>query len=151
MARRMQKKGLYNYKKALLLPFMIQKLWRGFTLENPIELTKIIVFGGTLVLLFTVFRPLMWLLGLVKGLSFAGYLLIPIGAVMLWEQVEPDGLKIPVYVIDYLFYMINFKIRKRVINQNETVRNVEELVVFEKIQIGTTLNFSKLEDQGVQK
>lgn len=142
----MRKKQLYNYKKALLLPFMIQKLWRGFTLENPIELTKILVFGGTLLLLFTVFRPVMWLLGLVKGLSFAGYLLIPMGVVMLWEQVEPDGLKIPIYVVDYFFYMIHFKIRSRVINQNETIKSIEELVVFEKLQTEKTLRFSKSQD-----
>lgn len=142
----MRKKQLYNYKKALLLPFMIQKLWRGFTLENPVELTKILVFGGTLLLLFTVFRPIMWLLGLVKGLSFAGYILIPMGVVMLWEQVEPDGLKIPVYVVDYFFYMIHFKIRNRVINQNETIRSIEELVVFEKLQAEKTLRFSKSQD-----
>ena len=142
----MRKKQLYNYKKALLLPFMIQKLWRGFTLENPVELTKILVFGGTLLLLFTVFRPVMWLLGLIKGLSFAGYILIPMGVVMLWEQVEPDGLKIPVYVIDYFFYMIHFKIRNRVINQNETIRSIEELVVFEKLQAEKTLHFSKSQD-----
>lgn len=130
----MREKKLYNYKKALVLPLMIQKLWRGFSLENPIELTKIVVFGGTLLLLFTVFRPLMWVLGMVKGLRFAGYILIPIGVVMLWGRVEPDGLKIPIYVIDYLFYFLHFKIGYKIINQNETIRAIEELVVFEKIQ-----------------
>ena len=129
----MENKELYNYKKALSVPFMIQKLWRGFTLENPIELTKVIVFGGTLLLLVTVLRPVMWLLGLVKGLSFAGYVLIPIGAVLLWGKIEPDGLKISVYLIDALFYLIEFKLGKKVINQNEAVKDLKELVVFEKI------------------
>lgn len=147
----MRNKQLYNYKKALVLPFMIQKLWRGFTLENPIELTKILVFGGTLFLLFTVFRPMMWLFGMVKGLKFASYLLIPTGAVMLWEQVEPDGLKIPIYVIDYLFYMVHFKIRNKVINQNQTVKIIDELVVFDKVHTGKILSFSHLKNQGVQK
>ncbi|MGL4695252.1 TcpE family conjugal transfer membrane protein [Enterococcus larvae] len=139
----MWEKKLYNYKKALLLPFMIQKLWRGFTLENPVELTKILVFGGVLLLLLTVFRPIMWLLGMIPGLKFAGYLLIPTGAVLLWEQVEPDGLKIPIYAADYLFYMINFKIGNKVICQNETISQVEGLVVFEKIPAEEISAFSE--------
>ncbi|MBL1228944.1 hypothetical protein IW492_06825 [Enterococcus sp. BWB1-3] len=129
----MKTKELYNYKKALTVPFMIQKLWRGFTLENPVELTKIMVFGVTLLLLLTVFRPVMWLFSLIKGLSFAAYILIPIGAVFLWGKIEPDGLKISVYMIDALFYFIDFKLGKKVINQNEAVKELKELIVFEKI------------------
>lgn len=131
----MKKKKLFNYKKALTVPFMIQKLWRGFTLENPLELTKVVVFGGTLIALFTVLRPLMLLLGVLKGLDIAAYILLPVGMVMLWDKLEPDGLKIPQYVIDFLFYLITYKIGRKVINQNQTFTDLKEkeLIVFEKI------------------
>lgn len=129
----MKTKKLFNYKKALTVPFMIQKLWRGFTLENPIELTKVLVYGLTLLLLFTVFRPVMAVLGIIKGLDIATYILLPIGLVMLWDKVEPDGLKIPQYLTDFLFYLLTYKVGKKVINQNETLKVSKELVVFEKI------------------
>lgn len=129
----MKQKKLYNYKRALTVPFMIQKLWRGFTLENPLELTKVAVFGLSVLSLFTVFRPLLWLFSFIPGLNIAAYILIPIGMVMLWDRLEPDGLKIHEYVIDYIFFLINYKWSRKMICQNETIKQKNEKVVFEKI------------------
>lgn len=130
----MKQKKLYNYKRALTVPFMIQKLWRGFTLENPLELNKVAVFGLSILSLFTIFRPLIWFLNFIPGLSIAAYILIPIGVVMLYDRLEPDGLKIHEYVIDYLFFLLSYKGSGKVICQNETFKQKNELVVFEKIQ-----------------
>lgn len=130
----MKQKNLYNYKKALTVPFMIQKLWRGFTLENPLELTKIAVFGLSIVSLFTIFKPLIWLFSFIPGFSIAAYILIPIWVVMLYDRLEPDGLKIHEYVIDYLFFLISYKVLKKMICQNQTFKQKNELIVFEKIQ-----------------
>ncbi|MBL1226503.1 TcpE family conjugal transfer membrane protein [Enterococcus sp. BWR-S5] len=130
----MKQKKLYNYKRALTVPFMVQKLWRGFTLENPLELTKVAVFGLSLISLFTIFRPVVWLLGFIPGLNLAAYILIPIGVVMLYDRLEPDGLKIHEYVIDYLFFLLSYKGSGKVICQSQTFKQKNELVVFEKIQ-----------------
>ena len=96
----MASRNVYNYKKALTVPFMVQKLWRGVTLENPVELSKIIVFGTTVFLFMTVLRHLMWFFSLMKGVKVAAYVLIPIGTVMLWDKIEPDGMKISAYIFD---------------------------------------------------
>ena len=130
----MKEKRIYNYNKALTIPFMIQKLWRGFTLENPLELNKVLVFGIAVLLLLTVFRPVMWLFSFIKGLDFAVYILIPVGSVMLWDKIKPDGLKISVYIMDFLAYFINFKLGKKIICQNESHKDFKELVVFEKLK-----------------
>lgn len=130
----MKQKKLYNYKRALTVPFMVQKLWRGFTLENPLELTKVAVFGLSLLSLFTIFRPIVWLFGFIPGLNIAAYILIPIGFVMLYDRLEPDGLKIHEYVIDYLFFLLSYKGSGKVICQSQTFKQKNELVVFEKIQ-----------------
>lgn len=125
---------LYNYKRALTVPFMVQKLWRGFTLENPLELTKVAVYGLSVISLFTIFKPLIWLFSFIPGLSIAAYILIPVGVVMLYDRLEPDGLKIHEYVIDYVFYLINYKWSRKVICQDKKFKHKSELVAFERMQ-----------------
>lgn len=129
----MKAKKLFNFKRALNSPYMIQKLYKGFTLENPIKVEKFVVFFGTWLFLLTFGKPLMFILSLIPGLAWAGYLLIPIGVTLMWDRVEPDGLKITDYVLDMIVYLCTFVLGKKKIANQEIIKNDFEVVVFEKI------------------
>ena len=53
----MKSKRLYNYKKALNVPFMVQRLWKNFTLTKPIPVTMFATFGLAVLAMFTILRP----------------------------------------------------------------------------------------------
>ncbi|WP_066026339.1 conjugal transfer protein [Enterococcus mundtii] len=130
----MKRKNLYNYKKALNVPYMVQKLTKKFSLENPIKVTKIAVFALTLLSLFTIFKPLMIMLRVIPGLDLACYALIPISVTMMYDSVEPDGLKIYHYLWDSVSYILQYKlIPKRIYQDNKYRAEVDEKIQFEKM------------------
>lgn len=130
----MKRKNLYNYKKALNVPYMVQKLTKKFSLENPIKVTKIAVFALTLLSLFTIFKPLMIMLRVIPGLDLACYALIPISVTMMYDSVEPDGLKIYHYLWDSASYILQYKlIPKRIYQDNKYRAEVDEKIQFEKM------------------
>lgn len=130
----MKRKNLYNYKKALNVPYMVQKLTKKFSLENPIKVTKIAVFALTLLSLFTIFKPLMIMLRVIPGLDLACYALIPISVTMMYDSVEPDGLKIYHYLWDSASYILQYKLIPKRIYQDKKYRaEVDEKIQFEKM------------------
>lgn len=130
----MKRKNLYNYKKALNVPYMVQKLTKKFSLENPIKVTKIAVFALTMLSLFTIFKPLMIMLGVIPGLDLACYALIPISVTMMYDSVEPDGLKIYHYLWDSASYIFQYKLIPKRIYQGKKYRaEVDEKIQFEKM------------------
>ncbi|MEI1233473.1 TcpE family conjugal transfer membrane protein [Enterococcus mundtii] len=130
----MKRKNLYNYKKALNVPYMVQKLTKKFSLENPIKVTKIAVFALTLLSLFTIFKPLMIMLRVIPGLDLACYALIPISVTMMYDSVEPDGLKIYHYLWDSVSYILQYRLIPKRIYQDKKYRaEVDEKIQFEKM------------------
>lgn len=124
----MQPKKLYNYKKALNMPYMVQKIWKDISLENPLEVMKIVVFFGTFLSLFTIFKPVMNLLGFIPGLNIALYILLPIVAVMVYTNVEPDGLKIPQYISGVVTYYLTFRLGRKKISQDVLINDKLEKI-----------------------
>ena len=128
----MKSKKLYNYRESLSVPYMVQKLWRGFTLNNPIEVTKFAVFGIAIIAMFTILEPVMALFDIIPGLKLAMMILFPAGIVILYDKVEPDGLKIHEYVIDAVSYFFKYRIGKRAIYQDEVIEvEINEKIEFE--------------------
>lgn len=124
----MQPKKLYNYKKALNMPYMVQKIWKDISLENPLEVMKIVVFFGTFLSLFTIFKPVMNLLGFIPGLNIALYILLPIVAVMVYTNVEPDGLKIPQYISGVVTYYLTYRLGRKKISQDVLINDKLEKI-----------------------
>lgn len=127
-------KRVFNYKKALNAPYLIQKLWKGFSLENPIKAEKLVVIFGTFVFLLTFGRPLMNFLGMIKGVDWAAYVLIPLGVMLAWDKANPDELKITQYVLDMVVYLVTYYFGKKKICNDEIITNKFDVVVFEKIE-----------------
>lgn len=131
----MKHKPLYNYKDALNVPYMVQKIWKGFSLENPIEVTKFAVFGISIILMLTILKPVFALFNVIPGLKLAMQLSFPVVATLSYDKVEPDGLKIHEYGIDSIVYFFQFRLRKKSIYQDQLV-DVEddEKIVFDQIK-----------------
>ena len=122
----MKSKRLYNYKDSLTVPFMVQKLFRGFSLNSPIEISWFAVVGLSILAEFTLLSPVFTFLDVIPGLKLASMFLFPFGMSYLYHNVQPDGLKVHEYVIDFFLYFFGFRLNQFSIYQDDKVEIIKE-------------------------
>lgn len=117
----MKNKGLYNYKRALTIPFMVQKLTKKFTLHKAIPITWFVTMGLSILAMFTILRPVFAIFDVITGLKLAVQIVFPFIVTHLYHTLEPDGLKIHEYVIDLFIYLYSIRLGNKKIYQGELV------------------------------
>ncbi len=134
------KEKFFDYSRGLEAPYWIQEIKTAkgkliWYFSTPMQLSFFIVFFVILVLLLTVFSPLMVALNsITHSISMLIYWFVPYRLAKFYTEYEPQGKKMHVYLWDYLVYVKDFKLNKKAIYQGERVDVIDE-IVFEKTDI----------------
>lgn len=130
----------FDYSRGINAPYWIQEIKtpKGkliWYFSTPMQLSFFIVFFILLILLLTIFSPLMLFLnGVTHSISMLLYWFVPYRLSKFYTEYEPSGKKMHVYLWDYLVYLKDFKWNKKAIYQGERVDIIEQ-VIFEKTNI----------------
>lgn len=134
------KEKFFDYSRGLNAPYWIQEIKTAkgkliWYFSTPMQLSFFIVFFVILVLLLTVFSPLMMALNsMTHSISMLLYWFVPYRLSKFYTEYEPQGKKMHVYLWDYLVYVKYFKLNRKAIYQGERVDVIDE-IVFEKTEI----------------
>lgn len=134
------KEKFFDYSRGLNAPYWIQEIKTAkgkliWYFSTPMQLSFFIVFFVILVLLLTVFSPLMMAFNsMTHSISMLLYWFVPYRLSKFYTEYEPQGKKMHVYLWDYLVYVKDFKLNRKAIYQGERVDVIDE-IVFEKTEI----------------
>ncbi|MEI4353018.1 conjugal transfer protein [Streptococcus suis] len=129
---------IYDYSRGLNAPYWIQEVRtkKGkvlISLSVPRQLSYFVVFIVTLVLMTTVFRPIMEVIYFfTRGLELLLYYYIPNQLGRWYSEYEIDGKPMLSYIRGVIRYMIDFGLNKKAIYQSKRVPIYREFR-FEKI------------------
>ncbi|RRD31504.1 conjugal transfer protein [Streptococcus minor] len=136
----MNKEEIYDYSKGLSAPYWIQeirtkkgKLIASFSV--PIQLSYFVVFALVLLLMLTVFRPVMDFIYLfMRGAVYGLYYFVPAKLAKWYSTYDVDGKPMLYFIRDWFRYQLDFGLNKKSIYQSNR-QHIVENVVFEKIKL----------------
>lgn len=134
------KKEIFDYSKGLSAPYWIQeirtkkgKLVASFSV--PIQLSFFVVFAITLVLMLTIFRPVVdFLYFFLRGVVYILYYYVPAKVAKWYSEYDVDGKPMLFFIRDWLRFMLDFGFNSKSIYQSERIDPVEE-IEFEKVSL----------------
>lgn len=124
----MKEKQVFDYKEPFQAPYMVREITKKFRLRNAVSGQSIFVAGITFFITGLVFYPL---LGFDKWLVCL-CIFIPFGMVELFNRVEPDGKKVPVFLWDYVQFVFKYQWGKKSIQQAELLHIRTTKMSYEK-------------------
>ncbi|HEO8062403.1 TPA: conjugal transfer protein [Streptococcus agalactiae] len=136
----MEEEKYFDYSRGLNAPYWIQeiKTQKGKVIwyfSTPMKISYFVFFFIVLILLLTVFMPLMSLLSnITHSVSWLLLWYVPSKLAKFYTEYEPQGKQMHIYIIDYVVYLKDFVFDKRAIYQEERVEICDE-IVFEKTKI----------------
>lgn len=124
-------KLVFDYREPFQSPYMVKELTKKLRLRNAVSGQTIFVAGISFVLtagaLFSTIGFNHWTLALSA--------LVPFGLVELFHRIEPDGKKVHLFIVDYLAYLWQFVLPKRVVYQGEKRVIIKEKIFYERKKI----------------
>lgn len=122
---------LFNYARALKVPYLVQKLWKNVGFQKPKRLVGAGIFLVNLLISAVLFS---FLIPVFDGAGI-GYMLvygaIPFGLTKVMLDVKTDGRALFVYVYDYVWFQWRFGLR----HKQNTIEGIpvyaEQVVTFE--------------------
>lgn len=136
-------KEIYDYGKAIDAPYWIQQVWVGkkgkrkllWTFTVPMQLSYFVVFLGVLSIMILYLGPIMdFLYKWTFATSVLLYWYLPQTLARLYVESEPQGKKMHQFLIDYLRYLITYRMNRKAIYHNERV-DTYDTFVFEKTKL----------------
>ncbi|MGT2755422.1 conjugal transfer protein [Streptococcus ovis] len=136
----MKYEEIFDYSEGLSAPYWIQeirtkkgKLIASFSV--PIQLSYFVVFIAVVLLLMTLFKPVIdFLHFFVKGAVYVLYYFVPNRIARWYSEYDVDGKPMLYFIRDWFFYMFDFGLNKKSIYQSDRVNKIEE-IQFEKTQL----------------
>lgn len=120
-------KQMYNYKKALNQPVLIQRITKNVTLNRPYEVFDMFIFVLGFLLMFLVFAPISHLINaIIPAGWFVSYVIIPYFFVRFVKTVQPDGKNVFKYLLDYVSYLLTYRVGKKDIYKGEKIKRKEQ-------------------------
>ena len=138
----MEDEKLYDYARGINAPYWIQEIKtqkgkRIWYFATPMQLSFFIVFILVFILMLTVFSSfLLPLVKLTHSISLYLYWYIPYKLARFYTEYEPQGKKMHIFLIDYIRYLIDFRLNRKAIYHEDRVKTYEEEeIVFEKTDV----------------
>jgi hypothetical protein len=127
----MKRKEVFDYKEPFQAPYMVREITKNLKVPTAIAgqdvFTFLIAFGILAGILFPTVG--------VNQFTVIVAILVPYGLVSLFNIIQPDGKKVPVFIMDYLKFLFSYQIPKYELYQGMKVKPIKELVVYEPLKI----------------
>ncbi|MBF0779015.1 conjugal transfer protein [Streptococcus cuniculi] len=136
----MDKEPLYDYARGINAPYWIQEIKtqkgkRLWYFATPMQLSFFVVFALVLILMLTLLSPILTTLGKwTHSISWYLYWYIPYKLAKSYTEYEPQGKKLHIFLLDYIRYLIDFRLNRRAIYQGERVHTYDD-IIFEKTDL----------------
>lgn len=136
----MDKETLYDYARGINAPYWIQEIKtqkgkRLWCFATPMQLSFFVVFALVLILMLTLLSPILTPLGKwTHSISWYLYWYIPYKLAKFYTEYEPQGKKMHIFLLDYIRYLIDFRLNRRAIYQGERVHTYDD-IIFEKTDL----------------
>lgn len=134
----MKREEIFDYSRGLNAPYWIQEIRtkKGTVLMSfsvPVQLSYFIVFILVLVLMLTVFSPIMEIIYFfIRGISYLLYFFVPNKLARLYSEYEIDGKPMLAYLRGVIRYIVDFGLNKKAVYQSKRI-TVQRQFRFEKM------------------
>lgn len=136
----MEEEQLFDYSRGINAPYWIQEIKspkgkRIWYFSTPMQVSFFVVFFLVLIVMFQLLSPLLsWLASHTHSISSLLYAILPYKIAKIYTEIEPEGKKMHIFIMDWLKYWFEFSLDKRAIYQGERVETETEFV-FEKTHL----------------
>lgn len=127
----MKEKQVFDYREPFQAPYMIREITKNLKLPMAIAGQDIFTFMIGFAILALLTFPTIG----VNQFTIIISVLLPYGLVALFNIIEPDGKKVPIFIWDYLKYLIGYQIPKWEIYQSEKIKTIKQLVFYDSMKI----------------
>ncbi|MDW7798761.1 conjugal transfer protein [Streptococcus canis] len=136
----MDKEHLYDYARGINAPYWIQEIKtnkgkRLWYFATPMQLSFFVVFALVLIFMLTALSSVLVPLGKwTHSISWYLYWYVPYKLAKRYTEYEPQGKKMHIFLLDYIRYVIDFRLNQKAIYHEDRVTSYDDLV-FEKTDL----------------